>query len=281
MAAAAEEMVVMGTFATAAGTGGGGGGGSANTAGGNGAQDTIWTQTSDSATAGPAGGGGGGGTNAGTGIGLAGGSASAGYGSGGGGGGWGDPTSGNGGAGRQGIIVINYTPTAGCHTDITLTKDAVVTGDASVIGTISKGSGTFVIDHPLDPKNRLLYHSFVESPEAKNMYDGIVTIDAYGEATIILPRYFMALNKDYVYLANAIDEPMPNLHLKRGVRREWFIGAPSFRIAGGEPGGTISWQVTGTRKDPFILKYPIIPEVWKSDNTIVPKGECIFAPLCN
>ena len=180
------------------------------------------------------------------------------------------------------MIVITYDPSGvfGCHESITLTKDAVVTGDASVIGTISKGSGTFVIDHPLDPKNKLLYHSFVESPEAKNFYDGTAVIDEYGEATIRLPDYFMALNREFRYLASAINEPMPNLHLKRGVRREWFFGAPSFRIAGGVPGGTISWQVTGVRKDPFILKYPITPVVEKGPGQIVDKGECIYELLC-
>jgi hypothetical protein len=195
-----------------------------------------------------------------------------------GGGGGGSRAATGGGTGGQGVIVIAYTPN--CRAVLTITKDAIVTGDASVIGTISKGSGTFVIDHPLDPKNKLLYHSFVESPDAKNMYDGIATLDKNGRVTIELPSYFMALNKDYRYLASAINEAMPNLHLKRGVHRWWFIGPPVFEIAGGTPGGTISWQVTGTRKDPFILKYPIIPEVWKSDSTIVRKGQCIFAPLC-
>jgi hypothetical protein len=91
----------------------------------------------------------------------------------------------------------------------------------------------------------------------------------------------MALNKDFRYLATAIDRPMPSLHLKRGVRREWFFGAPSFRIAGGEPGGTISWQVTGVRKDPLILKFPIIPEVWKDANQVANRGECLYEPLCH
>lgn len=176
-------------------------------------------------------------------------------------------------AGTAGYIVIYYG-------GLTITSDAVVTGDASVIGTISKGSGTFVIDHPLDPKNKLLYHSFVESPEVKNMYDGVVTLDDRGEAVIRLPDYFIPLNREYRYLVSPIGDSMPDLHLKRGVRREWFFGAPSFRIAGGKPGGTISWQITGIRQDPFIQKYPIIPEVEKGPGQIVNKGECIFEPLC-
>lgn len=175
----------------------------------------------------------------------------------------------------------NFTPPTAAYTGgVDLTSGGLVTGNVSVLGTISKGAGTFVIDHPLDPKNKLLYHSFVESPEVKNVYDGIATLDEHGEATIRLPKYFIPLNRDYRYLVTPVSEPMPDLHLKRGVRREWFFGAPSFRVAGGKPGGEISWQVTGVRKDPFILANPIIPEVEKGSGQLVEKGECIFEPLC-
>jgi Collagen triple helix repeat (20 copies) len=57
----------------------------------------------------------------------------------------------------------------------------------------------FRIDHPLDPEHKFLYHSSVESPDMKNIYDGIVTTDANGEANILLPDYFDALNKDFRY----------------------------------------------------------------------------------
>ncbi len=98
----------------------------------------------------------------------------------------------------------------------------VTAGSASILGTLSKGSGSFVIDHPLDPRNKLLYHSFVESPDVKNIYDGVVTLDEKGEAIIELPDYFLALNKDFRYLGTAIKEPMPNLYLSKGVGKKWF-----------------------------------------------------------
>ena len=40
-------------------------------------------------------------------------------------------------------------------------------GDVNVNGTLSKSSGGFRIDHPVDPANRYLHHSFVESPPAR------------------------------------------------------------------------------------------------------------------
>jgi hypothetical protein len=47
-------------------------------------------------------------------------------------------------------------------------------GNVNVTGTLSKGGGSFKIDHPLDPTNKNLYHSFVESPDMMNIYNGNV-----------------------------------------------------------------------------------------------------------
>ena len=160
---------------------------------------------------------------------------------------------------------------------VTFTKSSTVTGAASVGGTLSKGSGTFVIDDPLDPKNKLLYHSFVESPDAKNIYDGILTLDKDGSAEITLPDYFLALNKDFRYLATPIGQPMPNLYLSSGIRARYaFFGQPILKITGGVAGGQISWQVTGIRHDPFIEQNPIVPEVEKSPDQLVDKGQYLF-----
>ena len=161
---------------------------------------------------------------------------------------------------------------------VTLTKSSTVTGDASVVGALSKGSGSFVIDHPINPKNWLLFHSFVESPDVKNIYDGIAVLDRNGEATIELPSYFMALNKDFRYLATAMGESAPNLYISEEVHKGFFglFGPISFKISGGNPNQKISWQVTGIRHDPYILAYPIKVEQEKGPKQIVDKGKYIF-----
>jgi len=156
----------------------------------------------------------------------------------------------------------------------TLTGSVDIFGDLSIVGAISKGSGTFLIDHPRKPFSHLLYHSFVESPDVKNVYDGIATLDANGEAAITLPSYFEALNADFRYQYFPIKEAMPNLHIKKEVERNSFV------IGGGAPGGSVSWQVTGIRHDPYILANPIISEVEKGPDELVDVGECIFEPLC-
>ncbi len=143
--------------------------------------------------------------------------------------------------------------------------------DLAVTGSISKGSGTFVIDHPLDPENKLLFHSFVESPDVKNVYDGVVSLDENGEATIELPTYFEELNGDYRYQYTAIGAPAPNLHIKSEIANNRFT------IAGGPAGARVSWQVTGIRHDPYILANPIKVEVMKGQDELVDRGEYLYS----
>src|SRR5262245_8440898 len=38
-------------------------------------------------------------------------------------------------------------------------------GSVQITGNLAKGGGSFKIDHPLDPENKYLYHSFIESPD--------------------------------------------------------------------------------------------------------------------
>jgi hypothetical protein len=118
-------------------------------------------------------------------------------------------------------------------------------GNARVVGTLSKGAGAFKIDHPLDPENQYLYHSFVESPDMKNIYDGVAVIDFAGAAWVDLPSWFEALNSDFRYQLTAIGAAAPNLHVAEE------IADNRFKIAGGVPEMKVSWLVTGIRKDPY------------------------------
>jgi hypothetical protein len=119
------------------------------------------------------------------------------------------------------------------------------TGDVSISGTLSKTAGSFRIDHPLDPEHKYLSHSFVESPDMKNIYDGMAVLDADGQATVTLPEWFGALNRDFRYQLTAIGGPGPNLHVAREIQDNRFA------IAGGTPGSKVSWMVTGIRRDAY------------------------------
>lgn len=132
-------------------------------------------------------------------------------------------------------------------------------GRVNVTGALSKGSGTFKIDHPLDPTNKYLYHSFVESPDMKNIYDGVVVLDANGQAEITLPEWFGALNKDYRYQLTCIGG-FAQVYISKEVANN------RFSIAGGTPGLKVSWQLTGIRKDPYAEKNRVQVEENKPEN---------------
>ena len=119
-----------------------------------------------------------------------------------------------------------------------------IDGDLQVLGTVSKGGGAFRIDHPLDPTHKYLQHSFVESPDMKNVYDGVVTTDRRGYATVRLPRWFQALNRDFRYQLT----PIGDLVLV-AVARE--LARNSFTIRSAKPHVKVSWQVTGIRHDSY------------------------------
>jgi hypothetical protein len=129
-------------------------------------------------------------------------------------------------------------------------------GKVKVVGQLSKSSGSFKIDHPLDPENKYLYHSFVESPDMMNIYNGTVTLDANGEAVVELPSYFEALNMSFQYQLTCIGGYAPVF-----IKQE--IQGNRFAIAGGTPGLKVSWQVTGVRNDPFARNNRIAVEVQK------------------
>jgi hypothetical protein len=149
-------------------------------------------------------------------------------------------------------------------------------GKVAIYGTLSKSAGSFQIDHPLDPANQYLYHSFVESPDMKNIYDGVVVLDSNGEATVVMPDWFQALNGgdayqgDYRYQLTPIGAAMPGLYIAQE------IAGNSFKIAGGAPGMKVSWQVTGIRHDAYAEANRIPVEQPKPANEI---GTYLFPKL--
>jgi len=147
---------------------------------------------------------------------------------------------------------------AGASVGISATASGGLAGDfqgnVRVSGVLIKGGGGFKIDHPLDQANRYLTHSFVESPEMKNLYDGVVHLDDEGQATVELPTWFGALNEAFRYQLTPIGGPAPGLHVSR------TLADNRFSIAGGEPAMDVCWQVTGVRRDAWALAHPIVVE---------------------
>jgi hypothetical protein len=163
----------------------------------------------------------------------------------------------------SGVIAADYTPgySAGRIWDVPNRTDVstpvqtarLINYDLIVSGSISKGSGSFLIDHPMDPKNKYLEHSFVESPDMLDVYTGTALLDSHGEAGVRLPDYFQALNRDFRYELTCIGAYAPVF-----IKKE--ISNNEFTIAGGRPKIQVSWIVTGVRKDAYAIKHPIVVE---------------------
>lgn len=149
------------------------------------------------------------------------------------------------GRGRTRVTELGQAGTFLGHVD--------VTGNLSVTGAKS-----FKIDHPLDPANKYLLHSAVESSEMKNVYDGLATLDGKGEAVVSLPDWVQALNGEFRYQLTAIGAPCPNLHIAQEISNN------RFKIAGGIRGLKVSWQVTGVRQDAWAKANPIRVEQQKT-----------------
>ena len=128
--------------------------------------------------------------------------------------------------------------------------NTIMQGNLNVNGTLTKNAGSFKIDHPLDPANKTLSHSFVESPDMMNVYNGNVVLDKNGEAWVQLADWFEALNKDYRYQLTCIGGFAP-VYIASEIKDN------RFQIAGGQPGLKVSWQVTGIRRDPYAERYRI------------------------
>jgi len=129
-------------------------------------------------------------------------------------------------------------------------------GDVDITGTLSKAAGSFKIDHPLDPENKYLNHSFVESPDMMNVYNGNVVLDNNGQAVVEMPDWFEALNRDYRYQLTCIGG-FAQVYIAQKIQNN------TFKIAGGTAGIEVSWQVTGIRQDPYAEANRIQVEVDK------------------
>jgi hypothetical protein len=127
-------------------------------------------------------------------------------------------------------------------------------GNVEIQGTLYGGSTEAVeMDDPQDPANKYLVHSSVESSEMKNIYDGTVTTDGQGHATVQLPEWFEVLNTDFRYQLTVIGQFAQAI-----VAHE--IEDNRFEIGTSVPYVKVSWQVTGVRQDAYAKAHPLVVE---------------------
>jgi hypothetical protein len=143
-------------------------------------------------------------------------------------------------------------------------------GDVSITGTLYGGKGSTVVDHPLDPANKLLCHNLVESPENLLIYRGRTQLNAAGEATVEMPRYFEALTKEEEASIHLTPVGRPFL-----TGADWNSGFKSFMVYG-DPGREVFWEVLVSRDDPVIHQLAQEVEQDKGPDKICDRGVLLY-----
>ena len=157
--------------------------------------------------------------------------------------------------------------------DNLIVYDTIATNNLFVYQDLEAyGTKNFKIDHPLDPTNKLLRHSSIESPEVLNVYRGNVTLNANGESDVKLPDYFSAININCSYNLTAVGASAPGLFVKNEVNGN------TFSIAGGKPGMKVSWTVYAERNDLYMQKNPKA-KIVEIEKTASQKGKYIRPDL--
>lgn len=203
-------------------------------------------------------------------------------------------TNGNNGSTNNGVVtgrLVGYiggrtaTSDSNAHVDsgaglefYTKGENAVLTmqmslsggGNLSVNGSISKGSGSFKIPHPLDSLSEThnLVHSFVEAPQADNIYRGVVDL-VDGTASVNIDTVAGMTDGTFVALNREIQCFTSNETGWTAIKGSVSGNILTITAQDNTCTDTISWLVVGERKDAHMYDTD-----WTDDN-----GKVIVEPL--
>jgi len=145
-----------------------------------------------------------------------------------------------------------------------------ITGGLVVSGALSKGSGSFRIDHPLPSKKDThhLVHSFIEGPQADNIYRGKIQL-VNGKATVNLDQSARMTEGTFVLLNGNIQCFTSNESGWTAVKGIVTGNILTIEAQDTNCADTISWLVIGERIDQHMLDTD-----WTDEN-----GKVIVEPL--
>lgn len=157
--------------------------------------------------------------------------------------------------GTSGAGVLGFASAAGGTTYGVwgFASDAADYGVYSNGRTGATGTKSFRIDHPLDPAGKYLSHYCAEGPEPLNVYSGTVTTDARGEAWVVLPDYFEAVNRDFRYGLTVVDDTDSAEFVQAKIARE--ISDNRFKIRTSAAHMKVSWEIKAVRDDAWVRAY--------------------------
>ena len=128
-------------------------------------------------------------------------------------------------------------------------------GNAEFYGTVSKASGSFKIDHPLENKSEThnLVHSFIEGPQADLIYRGKVTL-IDGEATVNIDTVSNMTEGTFSALCTSIQCFTTNEHGWTPIKGSVTGNILTITANDESCNDEISWIVIGERKDKHMLE---------------------------
>ena len=170
------------------------------------------------------------------------------------------------------LLAINDARSANVRMEFAASAFQFLTGNVTIDGSITKGSGSFKIDHPLESKKDThnLVHSFVEAPQADNIYRGVVSLEN-GSATINLDTVSGMTEGTYVLLNTNTQCFTSNETDWDAVKGSVTGNILTISCENAASTATVSWLVIGERHDQHMIDTD-----WTDEN-----GKVIVEPLKN
>ena len=127
-------------------------------------------------------------------------------------------------------------------------------GNVTITGSISKGSGSFRISHPLPQKSEThdLVHSFIEGPKVDLIYRGKIQLQN-GEATINIDEVSTMTDGTFEVLCDDVQCFTTNETGWTAVKGSVSGNILTIQAQENTCTDTISWMVIGERKDQNII----------------------------
>jgi hypothetical protein len=150
------------------------------------------------------------------------------------------------------------------------TNAATFSNDVTINGALSKSSGSFKIDHPLPSKTEThnLVHSFIEGPQADNIYRGKVAL-VDGSATVNIDDVAGMTDGTFAVLNREVQCFTSNETGWTAVRGSVSGNILTIEAQDASCTDTISWMVIGERQDKHMYDTE-----WTDEN-----GKVIVEPL--
>ena len=154
----------------------------------------------------------------------------------------------------QALLDWNTTDTLKIYTGSSTLNSTFSGTGLTVVGALSKGSGSFKIDHPLPTKTEThhLVHSFIEGPQADLIYRGRAEL-VDGTATVNIDTAAGMTDGTFVVLCGDVQCFTSNESGWTAVKGSVSGNTLTITAQDNTCTDTISWMVVGERKDQHMI----------------------------